>query len=266
VLAINKLVQNKNGRWATSQGGFKNLQNRSRRRQSAHFSSIIGVLAPTAVGGYDFLKPPWPRRPMHNPFDLAPFRPILRPTKAMKSRLLLATALLLCLFINAADNFRCVTLTATSGSPATLQVQSGETAELVSSVSTARNGTVQMTFLRGNGGGGSWDVGIPVTGPATITAISSRDNTAIITVKITPDSGDVNKTHSLPPGTSQIFVMLESSTNQVYVTLGPSTNQVFVTLESSTNLVDWADATNGVYGNLDTLRFFRIRTKVLASP
>ena len=40
------------------QGGFKNLQNRSRRWQSAHFSSIIGVLAPTAVGGYDFLKPP----------------------------------------------------------------------------------------------------------------------------------------------------------------------------------------------------------------
>jgi len=31
---------------------------RARRRQSAHFSSIIGVLAPTAVGGYDFLKPP----------------------------------------------------------------------------------------------------------------------------------------------------------------------------------------------------------------
>jgi len=44
---------------ALAQGGFKNLQNRSRRRQSAHFSSIIGVLAPTAVGGYDFLKPPW---------------------------------------------------------------------------------------------------------------------------------------------------------------------------------------------------------------
>jgi len=29
-----------------------------RQRQSARFSSIIGVLAPTAVGGYDFLKPP----------------------------------------------------------------------------------------------------------------------------------------------------------------------------------------------------------------
>jgi len=40
-------------------GGFKNLKNRSCRWQSAHFSSIIGVLAPTAVGGYDFLKPPW---------------------------------------------------------------------------------------------------------------------------------------------------------------------------------------------------------------
>jgi len=44
--------------WLEIQGGFKNLQNRSRRRQSAHFFSIIGVLAPTAVGGYDFLKPP----------------------------------------------------------------------------------------------------------------------------------------------------------------------------------------------------------------
>jgi len=31
-----------------SQGGFKNLQNRSRRRQSAHFSSIIGVLGSLA--------------------------------------------------------------------------------------------------------------------------------------------------------------------------------------------------------------------------
>ena len=32
-------------------------RNRSRRRESAHFSSIIGVLAPTPVGGYDFLNP-----------------------------------------------------------------------------------------------------------------------------------------------------------------------------------------------------------------
>ena len=30
----------------------------SRRWQSAHFSSVIGVLAPTAVGGYDLLNRP----------------------------------------------------------------------------------------------------------------------------------------------------------------------------------------------------------------
>jgi len=181
--------------------------------------------------------------------------------------MLLATALLLCFFIKAADNFRFVTLTATSGSPVTLQIQPGETAELLSSVSTTKNGTVQMTFLKDSGGGGPWDVDIPVTGPATITAISSREHTAIITIKITPDSVDVNSAHNLPPGTSRISVTLESSTNQVYITLGPSTNRVYVSLESSTNLVDWADATNGVYGSgLGTLRFFRIRTKVLASP
>lgn len=207
-----------------------------------------------------------PFRPMHNPLAPVPFRPTFSPTKVMKTRILLATALLLGIFTSAAENFRCVTLTATPGSPATVQIEQGETAELMSSVSTAKNGTVQITFVKGSGGGGPWDFGIPVTGPATITASSSRDNTAIVTVKITPDSSDGNKTHSLPPGTSQIYVTLETSTNQVYVTLGPSTNLVYVTLESSTNLVDWADATNGVYGSPDTVRFFRIRTKALASP
>ena len=54
----------------TAHGGFKNLQNRSRRRQSAHFSSIIGVLAPTAVGGYDFLNPPWARPKGPSPCSL----------------------------------------------------------------------------------------------------------------------------------------------------------------------------------------------------
>jgi hypothetical protein len=183
----------------------------------------------------------------------------------MKTRMLLATSLLLAFFASAADNSRSVTVAATHDGPATVQIQKGETAELMSSVSTTKNGTVQITFLKGGGEGGPWGFGIPVTGPATITASSSRDNIAIITVRITPDSFDENKTN-LTPGTSQIYVTLESSTNQVYVTLGRSTNLVYVTLESSTNLVDWADATNGVYGSADTLRVFRIRTKALASP
>ena len=164
----------------------------------------------------------------------------------MKTRILLATALLLGIFTHAADNFRYVTVAATFGGPATVQIQQGETAELVSSVSTTKNGTGQTTFLKsgGGGGGGPWGYGIPVTGPATITATSSRDNTVLITVKITPDPVDVNKTLILPPGT----------------------NQVYVALESSTNLVNWAAATNGFYGSPETVLFFRVRTNALASP
>ena len=184
----------------------------------------------------------------------------------MKTRILLATALLLGIFTSAADNFRSVTVAATYGGPATVQIQQGETAELVSSVSTTKNGSVEVTFLKSGGGSGPWGFGIPITGPATITASSGRWNTAVVTVKITPDSSDVNKTLILRPGTNQDYVTLESGTNQVYVMLESSTNQVHVTLESSTNFVNWADATNGVYGSSDTVRFFRIRTKALASP
>lgn len=161
----------------------------------------------------------------------------------MKTRILLGTALLIGILTHAADNFRCVTIVATSGSPATLQIQNGETAELVSSVPTIRDGGVQTTFQNKSGGGGQWGFGIPVTGPATITASSDGRNPAFITVKITPDSCDANQTVMLPPGT----------------------NQVYVALESSTNLVNWSAATNGFYGSPSTVVFFRIRTNALAS-
>jgi hypothetical protein len=72
----------------------------------------------------------------------------------MKTRFLLGTALLLGILTSAADNFRYVTVAATFGGPATVQIQQGETAELVSSVSTAKNGTGQTTFLKSGGGGG----------------------------------------------------------------------------------------------------------------
>jgi len=184
----------------------------------------------------------------------------------MKTRIFLAAALLLGLFSSAADKFRCVTVAATPGLPATVQIQRGETAELVSSVSAPKNGSVQITFVRSDGGGGAWGFGIPITGPATITATSGRGNTAVITVKITPDSSDENKTLILRSGTNQDSVTLEPSTNQLYVVVGSSTKQFYVALESSTDLVNWADATNGVYGSPDTVRFFRIRTKALAAP
>ena len=152
----------------------------------------------------------------------------LPSTRAMKTQILLGTALLLGIFTSAADNSRCVTVTATYGGPATIQIQQGETAELVSSVSTIKNGSVQITFGKSGGGGNPWDFGIPITGPATITANSGRWNTAVVTVKITPDSPNVNNTLILRPGTNQDDVTLESNTNQVYVMLEPSTNQVYV--------------------------------------
>lgn len=148
------------------------------------------------------------------------------------------------IFTNAADNFRCVTVVATSGSPATLQIQQGETAELVSSVPTIKDGGVQTTFQNKSGGGGQWGFGIPITGPATITASSDGRNPVFITVKITPDPLEANQTVMLLPGT----------------------NQVYIALESSTNLVNWSPATNGFYGRPDTVLFFRIRTNALACP
>ena len=38
-----------------NQGGFKNLHNRSHRRQSAHFSSIIGVLVGVTIAPTFFI-------------------------------------------------------------------------------------------------------------------------------------------------------------------------------------------------------------------
>jgi hypothetical protein len=179
--------------------------------------------------------------------------------------MLLVTALLLGFLASTADNSRYEVLTATYDGPTTFQIREGETAELVSSVSSIKNGTVQMSFVRDRGGGGAWGLGIPVTGPATITATASRDNIGTMVIRITAESSDENRTPNLTSGMSQIYVTLESSTNQVYVTLERSTNLAYVTLESSTNLLDWVEAKNGIYGSADTARFFRIRTKVLAS-
>ena len=48
---------------------------------------------------------------------------------------------------------------------------------------------------------------------------------------------------------------------QKAVTVAPGMGNVQIALESSTNLLNWADATNGVYS--DDLRFFRVKlTKV----
>jgi hypothetical protein len=75
-----------------------------------------------------------------------------------------------------------------------------------------------------------------VKGPAMV-GVSSRFESALVTLRITPSSYDANKTVILPPGT----------------------NQVSVALEASTNLVSWTTATNGLYGSTNSAHFFRIR-------
>jgi len=158
---------------------------------------------------------------------------------------------------SAADNCRYVSMTSTGSPPTVLQIQQGETAELLSGSNASggnnfplytvqKDGITCQAFPRLNvNSGNSAAQGTTVTGPATITVLAtSFSGSALLTVKITPDSYDVNKTLILPPGT----------------------NQVYISLESSTNLVNWADSTNGIYGSPDTARFFRIRMNTLASP
>lgn len=79
-------------------------------------------------------------------------------------------------------------------------------------------------------------VGDIIRGPATFYLIDTGSAQAF-TVKITPVSFPPNKTLIVPPGT----------------------NQVQISLEASTNLVNWAVATNGVYGSPDSAYFFRMR-------
>jgi hypothetical protein len=158
----------------------------------------------------------------------------------------LTATLLLAAITSFAQNSRYVTAISTTG-PVSVTVLTGETAEIVSCHYDTVDGlilarpriTKDGVTVRGLPPGyplsnGTVPRGTVVAGPAVIL---NDWASAILTVKITADTYDVNKTLILPPGT----------------------NQVYVTLESSTNLVNWADATNGVYGSPEVARFFRIR-------
>jgi hypothetical protein len=174
----------------------------------------------------------------------------------MKATTLLVTALFAATLNSSAQLPRYVTVTA-SGTNAYVSVQPGETGELITCeplpsasgipVQVQKDGVwfnatpaVFHNYLGGPLVTAS-GVGTTVAGPATFRLWAG---TSLMTVKITPESYDPNKTLIVPPGT----------------------NQVQITLESSTNLVSWATATNGVYGSPDAAHFFRIRMDKLASP
>jgi hypothetical protein len=81
-------------------------------------------------------------------------------------------------------------------------------------------------------------VGDVVRGPATfqLTSVSALSAHGF-TLKITPVAFPPDQTLIVPPGT----------------------NQVHISMESSTNLVNWATATNGIYGSPNEARFFRLK-------
>lgn len=164
----------------------------------------------------------------------------------------LLAAILLVTTAAYADNSRYSTVISSNGPLPSIRILEGETAEIITCY---RWDTVPPTLTYANvskdgspsiygyppGYGatiGVMPTGTTIAGPATLSPTSGN---IILTVKITPSLYDVNRTLILPPGT----------------------NQVFITLESSTNLVQWADATNGVYGSPDIARFFRIRMQKL---
>jgi hypothetical protein len=130
----------------------------------------------------------------------------------------------------------------------TISVADYETGELISlgANNVGAGGSVSITFTRdgltfGALAASSSTPGTTVRGPATFTLVSYNDGgqsySGYMTVKITPVSFPPNQTLIVPPGT----------------------NQVQISLEASTNLVNWATATNGVYGgNTNTAQFFRI--------
>jgi len=167
-------------------------------------------------------------------------------TTNMKTNLLAVLTVLVAI-AGGAQSERYVTIIAGPGSGATattnqVSVAETETAQVVDFI-TVPNGSQKFVVVKD---GVTFDkpgqVGPPPTpsfvkGPAQIILTAGYGQRAMLTLRLLPDSYDVNKTVILPPGT----------------------NQVFVSLETSTNLVNWTTATNGVYGSPDYARFFRVK-------
>ena len=80
---------------------------------------------------------------------------------------------------------------------------------------------------------------VVVAGPATIRLVVPGNPTraGLCTIRITPEA--------YPPDKSLL--------------IAPGSGGAKISLECSTNLVNWVEATNGVYTNLPAVKFFRIK-------
>jgi hypothetical protein len=164
----------------------------------------------------------------------------------MKSLLIFAGIVLGTLVCVADGNY--VILTTEANTNATFQLQQGQTAEIVGSGNVYSPSTQSPTLrFQISSNTYYWNGGV-IVGPASISVAPSYTGyfyvASYATLKISPSTYDVQKTVIVPPGT----------------------NQVNVSLQTSTNLVDWADATNGVYGSPNMAAFFRIKMATAPTP
>jgi hypothetical protein len=162
----------------------------------------------------------------------------------MKTHLFPILLLLAGCCMASAQTERYVTITVSNGSSNQVSIAEGETAEVVSLGGVASGSFNSASFVKDGIVFNSLVTPpsnfVVVKGPVTFRLVS-QDGNAHLTLKVMPESFPPDKTLILPPGT----------------------NQVSITLESSTNLVNWASATNGVYGSPDEARFFRIHLQKL---
>lgn len=94
----------------------------------------------------------------------------------------------------------------------------------------------------------NWQRGIAfsIAGPATITLSSGVTNrtesqSVFLSFEVLPENYDVNKS----------------------ITIAPGTGGAAISLENSTNLISWVTATNGVYTNVPSATFFRVKAERL---
>lgn len=171
-----------------------------------------------------------------------------RPKKIMKTTLLVY---ILCFSISGfagSNNYVTITVPGLPGTNAIYQISQGQSAEVVGS-GGSQNISVQI-----NGQSIGWTTGGSaasgfIAGPATFvlspyTGSGSSFVPSYLTLNIIPSTFDVQKTLILLPGPGQFYV----------------------SLQSSTDLVNWAPATNGIYGSPTSAQFFRISMTSTNSP
>jgi hypothetical protein len=129
-------------------------------------------------------------------------------------------------------------------------IQSYESAELLYLQGNASSGSVvdfikddvvfSLDFYSMNNSGWIQRKPVAIAGPAVVRL---RTTTAMqqsfCTLKISPASFPPSQTLIIPPGT----------------------NQVSISLECSTNLLSWLPATNGLYSDTNSAKFFRIKAQ-----